>query len=284
MEERQIMEGNPPKAKPAKDRIEQMSFLDHLEELRWRIIKGSIGIVVGIVIAFIFSDFLVNTVLLGPTKADFVVYQWLGIDAVDLTLQSRKLPGQFFAYWGTMFVMGVIIGIPLFIYQLWGFVEPAFDSSGKWRTKGNTLFITFFFLLGVSFGYFVLVPFALQFFSQFQMAETADIIRNDFDINAYFSSVTMWILSCGVIFQLPVVSYFLSKFGLITPEFLKKYRRHSLVGCFAISAILTPPDPVSQILVAVPLIILFQLSIYVSKLGVRSREKSLKKAFGEDEA
>ncbi len=282
MEERQIMEENPPKAQPAPDRMADMSFLDHLEELRWRIIKGCIGFVVGIGLAFIFSDFLVNTVLLGPTKANFIVYQWLGIDAIDLTLQSRKLPGQFFAYWGTLFVMGIIIGAPLFIYQLWGFVEPAFDNSEKWKTKGHTLFITFFFLLGVSFGYFVLVPFALQFFSQFQMAGTGDIIRNDFDINAYFSSVTMWVLSCGVIFQLPVVSYFLSKFGLVTPEFLKKYRRHSLVGCFVASAVLTPPDPVSQILVAVPLILLYQLSIYVSKLGVRSREKSLRKAWGEE--
>jgi sec-independent protein translocase protein TatC len=276
------MEENPPKAKPVPDRTADMSFLDHLEELRWRIIKGSIGFVIGITLAFIFSDFLVNTVLLGPTKSSFIVYQWLGIDAIDLTLQSRKLPGQFFAYWGTMFVMGIIIGAPLFIYQLWGFVEPAFDKSSKWKTKGHTLFITFFFLLGVSFGYFVLVPFALQFFSQFQMADTVEIIRNDFDINAYFSSVTMWVLSCGVIFQLPVVSYFLSKFGLITPEFLKTYRRHSLVGCFAVSAVLTPPDPVSQILVAVPLILLYQLSIWVSKLGVNSREKSLRKAFGEE--
>lgn len=279
MEERQIMKGNPPKAEPVQHPTDQMSFLDHLEELRWRIIKGSIGIVVGIVIAFIFSDFLVDTVLLGPTRADFIVYQWLHIDAIDLTLQSRKLPGQFFAYWGTLFVMGIIIGAPLFIYQLWGFVEPALDNAGKWRTRGNTLFITFFFLLGVSFGYFVLVPFALQFFSQFQIS---DVIRNDFDINAYFSSVTMWILSCGVIFQLPVVSYFLSKFGLVTPEFLKQYRRHSLVACFIIGAVLTPPDPVSQVLVAIPLILLYQLSIFVSKLGVRSREKALKKAFGEN--
>ena len=282
MEERQIMKENPPKADPVPDRTDNMSFLDHLEELRWRIIKGSIGIVIGIAIAFIFSDFFINKVLLGPTKGDFIVYQWLHMDAIDLTLQSRKLPGQFFAYWGALFVVGIIIGIPLFIYQLWGFVEPAFDNSEKWRTKGNTAFITFFFLLGVSFGYFVLVPFALQFFSQFQMAESANIIRNDFDINAYFSSVSMWVLSCGLIFQLPVVSYFLSKFGLLSPEFLKKYRKHSLVACFAISAFLTPPDPVSQILVAIPLILLYQLSIWVSKLGVRSREKSLKKAFGED--
>lgn len=281
MEERQIMKENPPKAEPVPDRTDNMSFLDHLEELRWRIIKGCIGIVVGIIVAFIFSDFFVNTVLLGPTRGDFIVYSWLGIDAIDLTLQSRKLPGQFFAYWGALFVVGIIIGIPLFIYQLWGFVEPAFESSEKWRTKGNTAFITFFFLLGVSFGYFVLVPFALQFFSQFQMAETANVIRNDFDINAYFSSVSMWVLSCGLIFQLPVVSYFLSKFGILTPEFLKTYRRHSLVACFAIAAFLTPPDPVSQILVAVPLLLLYQLSIWVSKIGVRSREKSLKKAFGE---
>lgn len=280
-EERQIMKEQPPRATPGPDRTDEMSFLDHLEELRWRIIKGSVGMIVGIIIAFIFDDFLVNTVLLGPTKADFIVYSWLGIDAVDLTLQSRKLPGQFFAYWGALFVMGLIIGFPLFIYQMWGFIEPALENTEKWRTKGNTAFITFFFLLGVGFGYFVLVPFALQFFSQFQMAQTSEIIRNDFDINAYFSSVSMWVLSCGLIFQLPVVSYFLSRFGILTPAFLKKYWRHSLVGCFAIAAFLTPPDPVSQILVAVPLILLYQLSILVSKLGVRSREKSLKKAWGE---
>src|SRR5699024_1563960 len=167
----------------------------------------------GVVIAFIFGDFFIDVIILGPTNADFIVYDMLGIEAVDLVLQSRKLPGQFFTYWGTLIVIGGIIGCPILFYQLWAFIEPAMESGEKWKTRGHTLFITFFFLFGVAFGYFVLVPFALQFFSQFQISTS---IHNDFDINEYFSSLTMWVLSCGIIFQLPVLSYFLSKFGLIS--------------------------------------------------------------------
>lgn len=278
-EERQIMTENPPKAKPPADRTGEMSFLEHLEELRWRIIKGVAGIGFGVVVAFFFGDFLVNQVLLGPARAEFFVYDLLGMDAVDLTLQSRKLPGQFFTYWGMLILVGAIIGSPIFFYQIWAFIEPALESREKWKSKLHTVFITFFFLAGVSFGYFILVPFALQFFTQFQIS---DVVRNDFDINEYFSSLAMWVISCGIIFQLPVISYFLSKFGILTPEFLRKYRRHAIVFCFIISAALTPPDPVSQTLVAIPLILLYQLSIRISKFGVRQREKELKEAFGDN--
>lgn len=274
-EERQIMTQDPPKAKAPADRTSDMSFLEHLEELRWRLIKGLGGLALGMLVAVFFSDFLVNKVMLGPTRGDFIVYRILGIDAIDLTLQSRKLPGQFFTYWGTLILMGAIIGSPVLFYQLWAFVEPALESAEKWKSRLHSLFITFFFIAGVGFGYFILVPFALQFFSQFQIS---DVIHNDFDINEYFSSLSMWIISCGIIFQLPVVSYFLSKFGLLSPEFLRKYRRHSIVACFILSAFLTPPDPISQIIVGVPLIFLYQLSIWVSKKGVQHREKELQKA------
>lgn len=272
------MSPDPPEAKQPKDRTADMSFLEHLEELRWRLIKGLGGVGIGIVAAFFFGDFIVNKILLGPTRADFFIYQLLGIDAVDLTLQSRKLPGQFFTYWGMLIVAGVVLGAPVFIYQLWSFVEPALEKQEKWKSRLNTAFITFFFLLGVAFGYFVLVPFAVQFFSQFQIS---DVIHNDFDINEYFSSVTMWILSCGIIFQLPVASYFLSKLGLLNPEFLKNYRKHAIVSCFIIAAFLTPPDPVSQVLIAIPLLLLFQFSVFTSRLGVRQRRKELEKAWGD---
>src|SRR6056297_1018372 len=257
-EDRQIMTGDLPKAKKPKDRTSNMSFLDHLEELRWRLIKGLSGIGIGMIIAFFFGDFLVDQVMLGPTQSDFFVYQILGIDAIDLTIQSRKLPGQFFTYWGTLIVFGGILGSPILFYQLWSFIEPAMEKSEKWKSIGHSAFITFFFLLGVAFGYFILVPFALQFFSQFQIS---DIIRNDFDINEYFGSVSMWVMACGIIFQIPVVSYFLSKIGLLTPELLKTYRRHALVFTLVIAAMLTPPDPISQILIAMPLTVLYELSI-----------------------
>lgn len=273
------MKGDPPEAEQPADRTQNMSFLDHLEELRWRIIKGLLGLAAGIVIAFIFSDFFVNTVMLGPTRADYFIYDILHIQAIDLTLQSRKLPGQFFTYWGTLIVIGGIMGSPILFYQLWSFIEPALETKEKWKSRLNTLFITSFFLLGVAFGYFVLVPFALQFFTKFQIS---DVIHNDFDINEYFTSVAMWVLSCGVIFQLPVVSYFLSKFGLLTPDFLRQYRRHAIVICFIIAAFLTPPDPVSQFLIVIPLVLLFQLAVWLSGLATRKRQEEIEEALGSD--
>jgi sec-independent protein translocase protein TatC len=269
------MQADPPKAQKPADRTGTMSFLDHLEELRWRIIKGLIGILVGVAIAFVFSDFFVDKVMLGPTRADFFMYDVLRVDAVNFDLQSRRLPGQFFTFWGTLFVMGFVIGSPVFIYQIWAFVEPALESREKKKTFFSTFFITFFFLLGVAFGYLILVPFALQFFAQFQIS---DIIRNDFDINEYFSSVSMWVVACGIIFQIPVVSYSLSKIGLLTPDLLKNYRRHSIVFALVISAMLTPPDPISQVLIALPLTVLYELSIWISRYAMRKRKKELEEA------
>lgn len=279
MSERQIMQKNPPKAPKPEDRTSTMSFLEHLEELRWRIVKGLIGVLVGVVVAFIFSDYFVNTILLGPANADFFMYDIIRIDAIDLTLQSRRLPGQFFTFWGVLFIVGLVIGSPILFYQLWSFVEPAFEVSTKKKTVITAFFITLFFLLGVAFGYLILVPFALQFFASFSISEA---VRNDFDINSYFSSLSMWVISCGMIFQIPVVSYALSKIGILTPSFLRHYRRHALVACLVVAAFLTPPDPVSQILIAIPLTVLYEFSIFVSKVALKQREKALKAALNSE--
>ncbi len=271
------MGAEPPKAVPAPDRTDQMSFLEHLEELRWRLIKGFIGIVVGVIVAAVFSDFVIDTILLGPTKANFFMYDIIRVDSIDLTLQSRKLPGQFFTYWGMLFVAGFVMGSPIFIYQLWAFIEPALETKEKWKTIVSALIITFCFLLGVAFGYLILVPFALQFFASFNISDSG-LVRNDFDINAYFSSLATWVVSCGIIFQIPVISYALSKIGILTPQFLRTYRRHALVGCLVMAAFLTPPDPVSQILIAMPLAVLYEFSIWISAIGVRRRARDLERA------
>ena len=267
-----------PKAKPPKiDPTSSMSFLDHLEELRWRILKGILGVLVGVMVAFFFRDFIIKELILGPAGTDFFMYRIMPIEPVELSLISRRLPGQFFTYWGTLFITGIIIGSPLFIFQLWAFVEPALESGEKIKTFLNSLFITFFFLLGVAFGYLILVPFAVQFFTQFVIS---DFISNEFDINEYFSSVAVWTLACGVIFQVPVISYFLSKVGLLDPDIMRKYRRHALVAILIVAAFLTPPDPVSQMMIAVPLLILYQFAIFLSKIAARRRKKELEKAFG----
>jgi sec-independent protein translocase protein TatC len=259
---RNIIEGTPPKAELPKLTIE-MSFLDHLEELRLRILKGLSGFLVGVVIAFIFSEFFIDDVLLGPAKASFFIYNWLGIDAVDLVLQNRTLPGQFFSYWGTLFVVGLILGSPIFFYQIWSFIEPALESKEKQSSSLVVASITGMFTFGLLFGYLILTPFALQFFATFQLSEA---VRNDFDITAYFSSLTMWTISCGIIFQLPFVSYSLSRIGLLTPEFMRKYRRVAIVVCFVGAALLTPPDPISQFLISIPLVLLYELGIFISKI------------------
>lgn len=268
---REIIEDVPPEAK-AQPLVIEMSFLDHLEELRWRIIKGFSGFVIGVVVAFIFSDFFIDEILLGPAKADFFIYKLLGIEAVDLVLQNRTLPGQFFSYWGTLFVVGLIIGSPVFFFQMWSFIEPALESKEKRNSTLIVSAITFMFTIGLLFGYLILTPFALQFFANFQLSEA---VRNDFDISAYFSSLTMWTLVCGIIFQLPLVSYSLSKIGLLTPEFLRKNRRISVIVCLIAAAFLTPPDPISQFLIAIPLLILYEFSIFISKVTVRRREKAI---------
>jgi sec-independent protein translocase protein TatC len=266
-----------PKAnKPTIDPTASMSFLDHLEELRWRILKGLAGILAGIVVAFIFSDFFIQEFILGPARSDFFMYQIMPINAVDLSLISRRLTGQFFTYWGTLIIIGTIIGSPYFIYQLWAFIEPALESGEKIKTFLNAMFINFFFLLGISFGYFILVPFAVQFFTQFIIS---DIISNEFDIHEYFIKVAVWTLACGIVFQVPVVSWFLSKVGLVTPEGMKTYRRHAIVGAMILAAFLTPPDPVSQIMIAVPLIVLYQFAIFLSRIAVKRRKKDLEAAF-----
>ncbi len=261
-----------PKAESPRINTDEMPFLDHLEEFRWRIIKGLIGVVIGMITAFIFSNFIIEKVLLGPAYSDFFVYRLVGIEAVDLVLQNRRLPGQFFTYFGTLIVVGFIIGSPLFIYQIYAFIEPALQTSEKKQTGFTVFFIIILFLMGVAFGYLVLVPFAVQFFATFQIS---DAVRNDIDINAYFSAVTTWVLACGIIFQLPMISYTLSKIGILTPEFMIKYRRIAIVLCFVVSAFITPPDPISQMLIAIPLILLYQFGIYISRVVNRKRNREI---------
>jgi sec-independent protein translocase protein TatC len=277
---RGIMGAILPRAKaPKPDPREGMSFLDHLEELRWRIIKGFAGLTFGIVIAFLFSDLIINEIILGPTSAEFFMYQIMPVNAIDIELLSRRLPGQFFTYWGSLIIAGIIIGSPILFYQMYAFIEPAMESQEKIKTYLNVLFITSFFLLGISFGYFILVPFALQFFTQFVIS---DVIINQFDITEYFSSVALWVLACGILFQIPVVSYFFSKAGMLTPQFLKTYRRQAIIACLLLSAFLTPPDPVSQMMIAVPLVLLYQLAIVVSRIANRQRERVLNQAFSDN--
>ena len=252
-----------------------MSFLDHLEELRWRIIKGLAGIGIAAVICLFFADWVIDTLLLGPTRSQFFMYRLLGIAAEDLVLQNRTLTGQFFAYWGTVLVVGLILGAPVLLYQLWKFVEPGLYPHEKAGMRFVAWFASLFFMLGVVFGYLILTPLAVQFFAQFRIS---DAILNEFDVTRYFSMVTTWTLGAGLLFELPVLVYFLSKIGIITPDLLRNSRKYALVIILVIAAFLTPPDPFSQVIMAVPLLLLYEGSIWISAWVHRKREREMAEA------
>ncbi|MCX7876160.1 MAG: twin-arginine translocase subunit TatC [Melioribacteraceae bacterium] len=232
----------------------EMTFLDHLEELRWRIIYSLIGIVIGTIVAWIFIDFFIEQILLLPAKTS------------GLKLQNLKPFGQLFIYFQVAIIIGLILSFPNVVYQIWKFIAPALKQKEKKYIKWIVIFTTFCFLSGVIFAYYVMLPLTLKFAAQFG----SSTIENNFSIDEYFSIILSVILGAGLVFELPMLSFFLSTIGLLTPKFMRKYRRHSIVGIMILSAILSPgTDPVSQLLLAIPLIILYEISILVSKIFQR---------------
>ncbi|MFZ2322084.1 MAG: twin-arginine translocase subunit TatC [Ignavibacteriaceae bacterium] len=230
----------------------EMTFLEHLEELRWRIIYSIIGIVIGTIIAWIFIDFLVDYVLLKPARDS-------GAD-----LQNLKPFGQLFLYMQVAIMVGIILSIPNVFYQFWQFISPALHKRERKYILWIVIFSSFCFLLGISFAYFVMLPLALKFAAQF--GSTA--IKNQFAIDEYMSIIISVMLAAGLVFELPMISFFLSKLGILKPSFMKKYRKHAVVIIMVTAAILTPgTDPVSQIILAVPLVVLYEISILISKLS-----------------
>lgn len=231
-----------------------MTFLDHLEELRWRVIYSLIGIVIGTIIAWIFIDFFIEQILLLPAKES------------GLKLQNLKPFGQLFLYFQVAIIIGLILSFPNVVYQIWKFIAPALRQKEKKYIKWIVIFTTFCFLVGVVFAYFVMLPLTLKFAAQFG----SPTIENNFSIDEYFSIILSIILGAGLVFELPMLSFFLSSIGILTPKFMRKYRRHSIVAIMILAAVLTPgTDPVSQLLLAIPLVILYEISILVSKIFQR---------------
>jgi len=234
----------------------EMTFLEHLEELRWRLIYSVIGVGVGTLLCWIFIDFIIDKVLLTPAKHAGVL------------LQNLKPFGQLMLYFEVAMVGGVILSLPNIFYQLWKFISPALRKSERRYISAIVIFSTLCFLLGISFSYFIMLPMSLKFAAQFGSAS----IKNVFAIDEYMSIIISIMLGSGVVFELPMVSFFLTKIGILTPAFMRKYRRHAIVLIFIAAAFLSPgTDPVSQLILAAPLVLLYEISIIISKLA---RKKS----------
>jgi len=230
----------------------EMSFLDHIEELRWRIIYALIGVIIFTIVAWFFIDPLIEIVLLKPAR-----------DA-NASLQNLRPFGQLFLYVQVAIIVGIVASLPNIFYQLWQFIAPALKKKERKYILWIVFFSTFCFLAGIAFAYFVMLPLTMKFAAQFGTAE----ISNEFAIDEYMSIIISVMLAAGVVFELPMISFFLSKLGILTPKFMRKYRRHAIVIILVLAAFLTPgADPVSQVILAVPLVLLYEISIFISKLS-----------------
>ncbi|MBK7157177.1 MAG: twin-arginine translocase subunit TatC [Ignavibacteria bacterium] len=236
------------------DNETEMTFLEHLEELRWRIIKSAAGIIIGGIIAGIFINYIMDDILLLPATRTIP----------PLKLQNIKPFGQFSLYMEVIIFGGALLSFPNILFQFWKFIEPALKPNERKYISSIVFFSTFCFLAGVVFAYFVLLPTALSFFSTFGSSAIDNIIA----IDEYFSFIISTMLAAGLVFELPMVSFFLSKIGILKPEFMRKYRKHSIILILLIAALLTPsPDVTSQLLLAVPLFILYEISIVICKIS-----------------
>lgn len=232
----------------------EMGFWEHLEELRWRLIKAVIGIVLGGIVAAIFIDYIMNDFLLSPAKQT----------TPPLELINLKPYGQLVLYFEVILVCGMIFSIPNIFYQIWKFIEPGLLPGERKYISTIVIFSSLCFLGGISFAYFVMLPTALKFFAAF--GTTA--ITNNIAVDEYFSFVISVMLAAGVVFELPMVSFFLSKLGILTPKFMRRYRKHAIVIILVLAGILTPsPDVTSQLLLGIPLVVLYEISIIISKLS-----------------
>lgn len=269
-----------------KKSINEMSFLDHLEDLRWHLIRATSAIMIVGTLAFVFSRSIFKLIIFAPLDMSFPTYSMLCkasklinvettfcAEEMPMIIQSRTMAGQFSADVWTSIYAGFIIAFPYVIYQLWKFISPGMHENERKHSRGFIIVCSLLFFLGVLFGYYIVTPLSINFLANYSISE---LVENQIDIGSYIGLVRSAAIASGLVFELPIIIYFLTKIGLVTPEFLKKYRKYALVIVLILSAIITPPDIASQIIVAIPILILYQVSIYISKVVIRNQKRKEK--------
>lgn len=253
----------------------EMSFLDHLEALRWHLIRSVTVILVFMILAFIFKDIVFDRIILGPKNADFPTYRFfcflsqrlfdndsICIGELKFNLINITMAGQFTTHIMVSFFAGLVLAFPYVLWEVWRFIKPGLYAHERKHANGMVFYSSFLFVLGISFGYFVIAPLSVNFLGNYRVSE---LIDNQISLSSFMTTVVTTTFATGVVFQLPIVVYFLSRIGLITPRILKVYRKASYVGILVLSAIITPPDVTSQIIVALPLFLLYEISITISR-------------------
>lgn len=252
----------------------EMSFLEHLEALRWHLIRAVLALVVFTLVAFSWGQWIFTNIIFAPAKTNFITYRtmcaigemmgtpFLCVKKLDFVLQSRLLTGQFMMHITASFVIGLIASFPYMFWEIWRFVKPALYHKEQKVARGAVFFVSVLFFIGVFFGYYVVAPLSINFLAGYQISPD---IKNEFDIVSYVSVLATLVVACALLFQLPVVVYFLAKIGVVTPQFMRTYRRHAILIIFFIAAIITPsPDIFTQVLVGFPIVVLYEVSISIA--------------------
>jgi len=262
----------------------EMSFLEHLEELRWHVVRSLAAVLVFTIAAFIEAPWIFQNIIFAPARVDFPTFTWLCnighffgsgdslcVKEIPFKVQSRFMTGQFSMHIVSSFVIGIIVAFPYVCWELWRFIKPGLYAREKNSSRGAVAAISFLFLTGVLFGYYIMSPVMISFLANYQIS---DMIVNEFDITSYVGTIVGVVFGSGVLFQLPVVIFFLTKVGIVTPTYLRTYRKHAIVIILIIGAIVTPTaDPLSQSLISVPLYLLYEISILISAGVMRKKER-----------
>jgi sec-independent protein translocase protein TatC len=260
----------------------EMSFIEHLEVLRGHLFRSALAIAAGAIVFIVYNTFFVREVLMGPTHADFPTYKWLCkvghaiglgdnmcMKDIGLKMQSTSVSGQFSMYFTLIFVGGIIVAFPYIFWEFWRFIKPALTKKELSKTRGVIFWVSFLFFLGITFGYFIIAPYTVNFFANFQLD---DNIENRWTITSYIDTLVPLILGTGLAFQLPLVMFFLAKVGLMSPDFLRRNRKYAIVIILILAGIITPPDVISQIICTIPLMLLYEISIWLTAKVQKEKE------------
>ncbi len=263
-----------------------MSFLDHLEVLRWTLIRSTLAVLITASVAFVMKDFIFNRIILLPKSVSFFTYrflcsisqqfgtQGLCIDEIPFIVQSRTMAGQFSAHIWTSITAGFILAFPYILWEIWKFIKPGLYPKERKNAKSFIIISSFLFFTGVLFGYYIITPLSINFLGAYRVA---DEVHSNIDLSSYIGLLRASVLASGLIFEMPIIIYFLTKMGVVTPQFLKTYRKYAFVLVLILAALITPPDIISQIIVAIPMVALYEVSILISTIIVKKKKKELLK-------
>nr|WP_315199103.1 twin-arginine translocase subunit TatC [uncultured Flavobacterium sp.] len=268
----------------AKKNLGEMSFLDHLEELRWLLVRSTTAVIIMACVTYFISDYLFDTIIFGPTRPTFFTYRYfcelshqLGfaesicITEMPFIIQNTEMEGQVNIFVWMCILAGFILSFPYILWEVWKFIGPALYEKEKKNARVFIFSSSLLFFLGVLFGYYVVIPMSVNFVATFTVS---DVVKNQFTLESYIGMVKTSILASGLFFELPIIIYFLTKLGLVTPEFLRKYWKYAVVIILIVAAIVTPPDVVSQTIVAIPMLLIYEVSILISKIVVLNKKKA----------